>query len=321
MKLKDFVARKFQIELGVAEQEIKQGLVTINDVACLDPNYEIADESIEEIRHKERHIYSVSQLKKYMTCPYSYKLAYIDDLESEKVFIGTMLGSTFHKCMEENVNPDDLEKITQIFNDVKQEYIDKNVEISLPPKGKKNSYLTDKEWEVKLINDAIVEVSNFIRVTPKSLTDLFVEQEKEINFKVGDYTFVGYVDFVADGMFGDFKTTYSFNYFNPEDYKLQLAIYSYALGIREALLVVYSRNDDTKIKIFKYKFTEEQINEYVNLAKKICFAIENEIFWKKNAKWVWNWMYKRMALTDNWCDRVCGFKTHCFGEPPEKEKK
>jgi len=265
---------------------------------------------------KEKKVYSVSQLKKYMKCPYAYKLAYIDKLEIERTFIGTLIGSAFHKCIELNINPNDFDKINEILQEIYKEKVNAGIKIELPPKGKPHKHLTDKEWELYLLTDAVSTISDFIKVTPKIE---FLEHEKEINFKIGKYDFVGIVDFIADGFFGDFKTTYSYNYFNPEEYKLQIALYSYALKIQNASLFVYSRNDEIKLKIFNYKFDDKKIQEYLELAEKICFAIEHEIFWKKEAKWVWNWMYKRMALTDQWCDRVCGFRNYCFGEPPLKD--
>ncbi len=317
-KLKDFVARKFQIDLKTAEKEIKNGMILVNDKPFTNPEHEIKPEAEEKITHKERHIYSVSQLKKYMTCPESYRLAYIEGLESKQTFIGTITGKVFHKCMEYKVSSSDLQTIIAYFNEELAEMKEAGVEFSLPPKGRKNAKLTDKEWENHLIEQSVLEVQKFLEAI-ETLGLEITENEKEVNFKIDNYPFVGYIDFVADTFFGDFKTTYSENYFNPDDHKLQLALYSYALGMREAILVVFFRNGNTTMKVYKYSFSEAQIEEYVNLAKKICFAIDNKVFWKKSAKWIFDWRTKKQCLSEQWCDRVCPYKIHCFGEPPEKE--
>lgn len=316
MKLREIIKKRYFLTDEMLKT-LKKEQVKVNNETP--ENLEIEVNADDRIEVDGFRLYSVSQIKKYMTCPYSYYLHYVKKLTDEKAFLGTITGRVFHKCRENNISADNLEIINKYFFEELENLEKKGVPLSLPEKGYKHKNMTDKEWEVHLIEQSVVDVQKFLKVSPK-IDVLF--SELEINLQLNNRPFIGYVDFGfadenGDLVIADYKTTYSFNYFNENSYKMQLALYCYAMKRNKAQLWVYSRHDDTTLKIFNYNFTNEEIQNYLDLINKIVFAIENEIFWKKDAKWQWDWRTKKMVVSDNWCDKVCPFKIHCFGEEPK----
>jgi len=54
-------------------------------------------------------VFSPSQLKSYMICPYAWYLKYVEHLPETHTFLGTLVGIVFHRFQEKRYkNPESL---------------------------------------------------------------------------------------------------------------------------------------------------------------------------------------------------------------------
>ena len=231
--------------------------------------------------------WSYSRLRAYEDCGYAFFLNYIEEEEETKHFYAEY-GSLMHRILE------------QFYSGA----ITKEQALSMFMTG----FVLDLPDEVK---PSIAE--NYYQQGKEYLTSLAMPKEKiigieeKLNFKVGDYSFVGFVDLLLedDGLIiqdhksrvlkrGTKKQNEEFDSFTKQ-------LYLYSAGIEQRygqlprkLRFNCFRNGTLLEEVFNKNKYEETIQWALNTIKRI----EQESTWKPSLEW-----FK--------CKYICGFSDSC----------
>jgi hypothetical protein len=212
-------------------------------------------------------VFSHSQISRYLRCPRSYRLRYLDGWQEKETRAAMAFGRSYEKALAAYFLGEDcgaaLFKEWGKFRDIPLEY----------KKG--------ETWD-KLVHQGVHLLERFaqedrvrIRNAPENL------QVKMVRTLPGGHEFVAYLDALGelDGRHCvmDWKTTTS-RY--PEDpmgllsLDLQLICYSWISGISELALVVFVRKHAPEIQYLKTSISEEQRQEFGRLVESTVGQIE-----------------------------------------------
>jgi putative RecB family exonuclease len=239
---------------------------------------------------------SISQVRKYMTCPKQYQLKYVYGIQESK---GSPLvvGSSFHKCIEES-NRRKMETGEILSEDemkeIYDEYWNKNVhsidwkEDEDPEKEK------DRGFSLAKI---------YMDEYGKHLDP--VGFEAEFNVEVQGIPFKGYIDLIEkDGFIRDLKTTKKTPAKDIAEQSLQLAGYAFAYreltGEKEKGCSLDYAISLKQPKVVRYEteITERRLDRFVDTFYNVTNAIDKEIF------------YRNEGPNCSWCS----YKDLCRGE-------
>jgi hypothetical protein len=212
-------------------------------------------------------VFSHSQISRYLRCPRSYRLRYLDGWQEKETRASMAFGRSFEKALAAYFLGEDcgaaLFKEWGTFRDIPLEY----------KKG--------ETWD-KLVHQGVHLLERFAREDRVRIRDPRENlQVKIVRTLPGGHEFVGYLDAIGelDGRHCvmDWKTTTS-RY--PEDphgllsLDLQLICYSWISGISEVALVVFVRKHAPEIQYLKTSISEEQRQEFGRLVETTVGQIE-----------------------------------------------
>jgi putative RecB family exonuclease len=176
--------------------------------------------------------YSHSRLGTFETCPYQYKLRYIDKIDSDSEGIEAFMGSRVHDVLEKlyqdksKCKDNTLEELLEYYEEVWTKNWHDDIRIV------KKSYTPDNYKEMG--KTAIQEY--FIRYHPFD-TGKVIGIERRVNIPLGedtDDTFIGYIDrlmLMPDGSYEvhDYKASSNLMTQDKADADRQLALYQIAV--------------------------------------------------------------------------------------------
>ncbi len=228
--------------------------------------------------------WSFSRLNSYYNCPYEWRLHYLECNKSENGFFGEY-GSLIHTILEKYAKGE-----LSLF-DLNQ-YYEKHFNESIPHDAPPNKYVDIRQSYY----DKGIEYLNNI--------DLYLDKyeilgvEKEVNFKIGDKDFVGYIDLLArdketneiiiiDHKSASIKILKNGSISKSDqqhflEFKRQLYLYSIPI-IKE-----YGSVSKLKWNMFKDQkwieipWEQEEFDEAVQWAKDTLELIEKEVLWLPN---------------------------------------
>ena len=255
--------------------------------------------------------WSFSRLNSYYQCPYEWKLHYIECNKSLDGFFG-QFGSFMHKILEMYAKEElSLFELSQYY----EEHFNEEVTCNAPP----NNYVDIKD---SYYNKGLDYLDNI---------DLILEDyeilgvEKEVNFKIGNYDMIGYIDLllkdkktgeiiILDHKSASIKILKSGKISKSDqqhflEFQRQLYLYSIAV-IKEYGHVDYLEwnmfKDRNHIKI---NWTQEGFDEAIKWAEDTIHLIENEENWSPNPDYYY-------------CNYLCGQRENaCEYKPQPVSKK
>lgn len=279
--------------------------------------------------------FSPSQIGCYRTCSFQYALKYICNMRETHTFLGTLIGTVLHSLQEKRFKEpawfQDLETSIEKRNEarilaekllrdlIEEKNLD-GIELRLPKPYSQANKLVARQgnWEQYLVEEASKKIVDWLLVTPAYKVKA-ENVEREVIGEICGVTFGGFVDFIGedksnDTVFGDWKTTYSFNYFKPVAYLNQLAIYSELLKIPIAHMVAFSRHksDTPPVKVFSVPFTAEKRKSRLYDVGMCVRGITNKVFLKPFDAKKYDWRTKEERVDNNFCHKVCGFRKFCW---------
>ena len=281
--------------------------------------------------------FSPSQAGCYRACSWQWALKYICNMRETHTFLGTITGTAFHSLMEKKA----LEP--EWFNEVMATASSKNelrlycenmlhaaikelaangVEIrwSKAYSAENKILAAQGKWEQFQIEQTSRKMVEWLSVVPNYKYDK-TGIEQKVSGTICDENMSGYLDFnkaltLQDELiFGDYKTTYNFHYFHPENYLNQMACYSKLTGIPKCHMVVCSRSekDSPSIKIVEVNFTPERLENRMYDVGMCLKGIRNKIFIKPYDAVNYDWKSREKKVSNDFCHKVCGFRKFCWG--------
>ena len=239
---------------------------------------------------------SFSQINRYLTCPESYRLYYIERLRLKVPKASLVFGSLIHLTLGHlfNKKAEPVKFFTEVWDGLKQ------VELTY---GKKDS------WE-KLRTCGEGLLTKFVKEElPRIRSVRAVEKRFELTISNLDLPLIGVIDLVAevDGQekVVDFKTSYKS--YGPADVLLSDQLTTYQLSepqVDELAFCVLVKTTEPKIEWYPTKRGPERLAEFLDKAAYAAREIKAGEF------------YKRSGVHCNWCD----FLPVCFGEKQKAEE-
>jgi len=240
-------------------------------------------------------IWSFSRLNSFYNCPYEWKLHYLDCNKSANSSFG-QYGSFCHLCLEKYAKGE-----LSMFDIA--EYYEENYEKEVTEKFPKNKYVDigqsyyDKGLEY--FSNIDLDLNNYE----------ILGVEKKVEFNVGKYPMVGYIDLllkdkdtgditILDHKSASIKILKNGNISKPDqqhflEFKRQLYLYSMPV-IEEYGHVEFLEwnmfKDQNHIKI---PWVKEEYEEAIKWAEDTIHLIEQEEEWKPNVDWYY-------------CHNLCG---------------
>lgn len=215
-------------------------------------------------------IYSHSQISRYLRCPRSYRLYYVDGWR-EKETRALIFGRCFEKALAAHFSGEDptatLFKEWGVFRDAPFEY------------------KSGESWD-RLVHQGARLLERFVQDNRVEVR----RPEKNLQLKLtkplrGDNEFVAYIDAVGhvDGRRSviDWKTTTSRYAEKPEglvSLDPQLVSYSWISGIPDVSLIVFVRKNRPEIQYLRAVISDEQRREYGRLVETTIAQIESAAF-------------------------------------------
>jgi putative RecB family exonuclease len=239
---------------------------------------------------------SFSRINRYLTCPESYRLHYIEHLRLRVPKATLVFGSLVHLSLAHlfNKKAEPVKFFTEVWDGLK------DIPIAY---GKKDS------WE-KLEASGKGLLKKFVEEElPRIRSVKAVEKRFELNISNLDLPVIGVIDLVAEvdgkGMIVDFKTsdkTYSAADVHLSD---QLTTYELAEPTAEELaFCVLVKTREPKIEWHPTKRGPERITEFLGKASYAAREIKAGEF------------YKRSGVHCSWCD----FLPVCLGDRKKMEE-
>lgn len=248
--------------------------------------------------------YSHSSASSFVTCPYGFKLKYIDALEEEGNFFSDY-GTFIHTCMEKYFN-NELEFYE--LSDFYKENYESSIKSSPPFAGMWDNY--------KNQGQAFFDNFSF----PKQKYKILFTETK-IDFKINEIFFTARPDLVLKNkqtkknILLDYKTSNPFKYSwsgeavisdksKIEGYKRQMYLYTYAIKkthnipIDQIILWFPRANEEISIE-----WDEEKETESVNEIYKTVERIKQESVFAPN------------NTNPFFCNNLCSVRSHCEYRP------
>lgn len=244
---------------------------------------------MEETVKKER--YSFSKLSSFHTCPYGYKLTYIDHLRG----IGNCFssyGSFVHSIMEQYAKGElDLWDLADVFQ--------WQFESSVPEPFPKSKFC--KNMRQLYYDQGLSYLKNFSGYSGKKI----LEVESSFDIDIDDWIFTGIIDLVYEDSDGklviqDYKSKSSFkNKKEQAEYARQL--YLYALYIKKK----YGRYPD----ILRFMMFRKNITVDIQFDESM---LEEAVSWAKNTvsliRWCWDF---HPDCDDFYGEQLCNHREYC----------
>ena len=216
-------------------------------------------------------VYSHTQISRYLRCPRSYRLHYLDGWREKETRPALIFGRCFEKAVAAYFLGEDctatLFKEWGVFRDAEFQY------------------KQGESWD-RLVHQGVRLLERFAQddrvkiCSPKE--NLQMKLTKSLS---GSNQFVAYVDAVGD-LDGrrcviDWKTTTSRYAEHPEgllSLDPQLVSYSWISGIQDVALVIFVRKHHPEIQYLRAVISEEQRREYGRLVEATIAQIESAHF-------------------------------------------
>ena len=168
------------------------------------------------MNNKENKYYSYSQLSTYVNCPQRYKLLYIDKIKKTNESVEAFIGKIAHEVLEwlYKKNKSDLtyvafDQIINKYNQIWKERIHKKIFLAwIKIKFKRNKRLYNLNWFKNKGLECLRQYYNHNGPNFSEVNILGIE--KQINTKIGEYYFRGYIDRLDESkgniIINDYKT-------------------------------------------------------------------------------------------------------------------
>lgn len=228
--------------------------------------------------------WSFSRLNSYYNCPYEWKLHYLDCNKSENGFFGEY-GSLIHKILEKYTKGElSLFELNQYY----EEHFNECIPHDAPP----NKYVDIRQSYF----DKGIEYLNNI--------DLYLEEyeilgvEKEVNFKINDKDFIGYIDLlvrdkstkeitIIDHKSASIKILKNGSISKSDqqhflEFKRQLYLYSIPIIEEYGSVSKLKWNMFKDQKWIEIPWKQEEYDEAIQWAKNTLDLIEKEVLWLPN---------------------------------------
>lgn len=220
---------------------------------------------------------SVSRIKKYLNCPLSYKLEYIDKCEKDFIPAAMAFGSAVHETLErfhsEKVS---LDKLKESFKLSWDAFLDET-----PPL--RYNRLKHRELEDR----GLVLIEKYyekFRELEFEDVELYFETPIVVGGEYNGNHFHGRIDLTADSSVYEIKTSSRSYSQKKAESSLQLTAYSYAYEMlygkspKELVLVVLVKTKTPKIQVLKTKRTDRDYTMLQRTANSVADAVEKEVF-------------------------------------------
>ena len=253
-------------------------------------------------------VFSPSQLMMYIQCPFSWFLKYGCRIKDRQTFLGSIIGSIFHKEMEKYyLNKRQSVNFKDISNIIKEE-IDKHKEMGIEvkwnaPRTAEHIRLSEEDWHEYLIESDAKRIVEWINTVPKYDN---AEVEKEIDMShVFGFPYRGIVDLIgySNGtkVLVDYKTTYASGWFKIDKYYPQLFSYYMALDVNHIEIPICFRAlKDEPVSITKLYPTERTLEIMKMQLSMVVRGIRACVF-------------PKMQYDSNFCKNVCQYRKICWG--------
>jgi hypothetical protein len=238
---------------------------------------------------------SFSRINRYLTCPESYRLHYIEGLRLKIPKATLVFGSLIHLALAHlfNKQAEPVKFFTEVWDGLK------DIEITY---GKKDSWEKLRGCGEGLLQKFVLEELPRIRSVKA------VEKRFELNISNLDLPVVGVIDLVAEiddrDRVVDFKT--ADKSYGPVDVVLSDQLTTYQLTepeVPELALCVLVKTTEPKIEWYPTKRGPERLVEFLGKAAYAAREIKAGEF------------YKRSGVHCNWCD----FLPVCLGNEKTAE--
>lgn len=243
-------------------------------------------------------VWSFSRLQTYVHCPYSFYLQYIEERKDRDDNFYSQNGSCVHKALEAYFK----DKIK--IEDVANYYLD----------------LTDgiAEMVSQPSMNSIMEkcVSYLAEMQPLDEKYDILAVEKELNFKLKDYKFIGFADLLlrnketddvilvdhksANHFFGKTGKVLKGSAENYEEYKKQMYLYAYGIAqtMNENVSKIVWHHFKDNGALTQIGFNQNDLDETLKWASDLIEQIKNDE----------EFNYKKSFIR---CHQLCDFRRSC----------
>ncbi|AEE15331.1 hypothetical protein Thena_1724 [Thermodesulfobium narugense DSM 14796] len=199
---------------------------------------------------------SPSSLNLLLTCPFAYKLKYIDRVQP-KFNINTIAGSAFHFALSKyfKTNRYDFESSWKEYRNYNPEVL--SLSFNEEDKIKNNLFAMLKIYE------------------PFARDLKVISSEEPFNIDINDIGFKGIVDAITEDSIIDFKTTNRIPSDITSSHIIQTSIYSILTGIDKVELHYIS---EKRVVIYKTQVSSEMKEKTLMLIENVKDILENKIF-------------------------------------------
>ena len=239
---------------------------------------------------------SYSRINRYLTCPESYRLYYLQRLRLKVPKATLVFGSLIHLALAHlfNKKAEPVKFFVEVWSGLKE------FELTY---GKKDS------WEkLRLCGEGLLQ--KFVtEELPRIRSVKAVEKRFELNVSNLDLPVVGAIDLIADvdgrDTVVDFKT--ADKSYGPADVELSDQLTTYEIAepeVADLALCVLIKTTEPKVKWYPTKRGPEQLAEFLYKAGYVAREIKAGEF------------YKRSGVHCSWCD----FLPVCLGDKKKAEE-
>lgn len=239
--------------------------------------------------------FSASRLQRYLNCPESYRLYYVENLRPKVQSVSLVFGAALHVVLADffRLGIEPLENFTKLWEGLR--------EITL-------QYPYRESWEgLKAKGENLLAL--FMAEEAKKIQKVYAV-EKSFEFQVSEVRmpFIGIIDLVADignkRTVVDFKTSAS--KYEPHEVILSDQLTAYGLAEPDAEQVAFCVLVKTKQPRIEWFFAKREggnFVEFLNKVSHVASEVENENFYKRPGKQ---------------CS-MCEFLPVCIGDTKEVE--
>jgi PD-(D/E)XK nuclease superfamily protein len=233
---------------------------------------------------------SFSQINRYLTCPESYRLYYIERLRLKVPKANLVFGSLIHLSLSHlfNAKAEPVKFFSEVWGGLKQ------IDLTY---GKKDSWERLRVCGVGLLTKFVAEELPRIRLVKA------VEKPFKLEISSLDLPIVGVIDLVAEiedrNKVVDFKT--ADKSYGPVDIVLSDQLTTYQLTepeVPDLALCVLVKTTEPKIEWYPTRRNSTRLTEFLNKAGYVAREIKAGEF------------YKRTGVHCSWCD----FLPMCLGD-------